>query len=348
MSVFTAILICIIISIPFIWTLVSKFYKLKKKSFCSFFKTIFLDELSLHKQPLFWLLIASPVIISVTLWAIISPEYKLEWTAHGYAGLIKYGQLPLTILTLSPILGAFVISAHRSIQTAKQIEETEKKNNIDIYFANKKFIYEQLSYVKTVNGEIIGKPTSLYLSVYKTNGNHSDVKINTIYNLINMELENKDFDSDFLSEMKSTDVYDIINDNNKSQMLKVDIERYVISIDIFLSAIKKIIYLEGDGVDSILDKYVITLDKISETHQYMDLNAPDSDEYAFHYQQLDMIFASFIQEIVDKIYSMLEILYEVFVILNPLDDINKLLPSLEKHRSSIQRIRNDINHVEAC
>lgn len=293
MNSLTAILICIIISIPFIWTLVSKFYKLKEKSFCSFIKSIFLDELSLHTQPLFWLLIASPVIVSVTLWAIISSEYKLERTAHGYAGLVKYSQLSLMVIALSPILGAFVVYAHRSIQTAKQIEETEKKNNVDIYFANKKFIYEQLSYVKTIDGEVISKPTSLYLSVYKINGNHSDTKISNTYDQINVELENKDFDNDFLSTMKSTDVYDIIKNNSKSDMLKIDMERYVISIDIFFFKIKELIYLEGDGGSSLSEAYEKVIKKIAETYKYIELQAQDSDDYILSYQGLNIIFAFF-------------------------------------------------------
>ncbi|EMB3080670.1 hypothetical protein EX227_03485 [Providencia rettgeri] len=184
MSIPTAIIICIIISSPFIWTLVRKFYKLKKKSLCSFFKTIFLDELSLHKQPLFWLLIASPVIISVTLWAIISPEYKLEWTAHGYAGLIKYGQLPLTILTLSPILGAFVISAHRSIQTEvqiktseKQLVEAQKKNKIDMYISNKNYILKELKLI-IVDDYKIKDRNSLYKKAFNNINTYEVIRNN--------------------------------------------------------------------------------------------------------------------------------------------------------------------------
>ncbi|EOV8086580.1 hypothetical protein ABN078_15375 [Providencia huaxiensis] len=165
MSTNIAVGICVFISIPFLWTFFSKFFKLQKKSCCLFVKNIYLDESSLHQQPLFWLLISLPVIVSITLWSIISSEYKLEWTANGYAGLIKYSQLPLMMLALSPILGAFVISAHRSLQTftqinatnkqidtaskqletaRKQFEEVQRKNNVDIHIATRKYMTEQI------------------------------------------------------------------------------------------------------------------------------------------------------------------------------------------------------------
>ncbi|HCT7327969.1 TPA: hypothetical protein OT776_002380, partial [Proteus mirabilis] len=109
-----------------------------------------LDDQGLHLQPLFWLLITFPLIISAILWLLISKDYSLNLTKDGYNQFIDYAKLPLFILTLSPILGAFVINAHRSIQTAKQIEVNEKKNKIDIYYTRRKFIKEQLSDIKTI------------------------------------------------------------------------------------------------------------------------------------------------------------------------------------------------------
>nr|ELR5199731.1 hypothetical protein [Providencia rettgeri] len=196
MSTNIAVGICVFISIPFLWTFFSKFFKLQKKSCCLFFKNIYLDESSLHQQPLFWLLISLPVIVSITLWSIISSEYKLEWTANGYAGLIKYSQLPLMMLALSPILGAFVISAHRSFQTdiqikttKKQIKLTEEKNQIDIYFSKRKFALEQLGLFETKYKEKIFQPNVIVDNFFKMKEEYS-FEINDEYlSLFNYHLK---------------------------------------------------------------------------------------------------------------------------------------------------------------
>lgn len=307
-----------------------------------------LNENSLHKQGLFWFVILFPLYSSLCFISLLGWEYPTRWDAIGFNNFLNIHKFSLGLLTLSPILGAFVVSAHRSIQTEKQIKETVRKNNVDIYFANKKFIYEQLSYVKTIDGEVISKPTSLYLNAYEINGEHSDIKKKDIYNLINSELNNKNFGNDILGKIIDTDAHDIVKKDNNSIIFNSDIERYVVSINNFISRIKEIIYLEGDNEKSIIDIYIKFKEEIADADKYMRLHPDDSDEYILTYHDIYIIFKTFTKELVDKIYSILEVLYEVIVILNPLDDINNLLPSLKEHRNSIQRIRNDVSIIEAC
>lgn len=143
-----------------------------------------LDDQGLHLQPLFWLLIIFPLIISTILWLLIYEDYSLNLTKDGYNQFIEYAKLPLLILTLSPILGAFVINTHRSIQIAKQIEETEKKNKIDIYYSKRKFINEQLSIFRTSDNEVISNPNSLYNKAFKLKNDYIDIPNNSFYDYL--------------------------------------------------------------------------------------------------------------------------------------------------------------------
>ncbi|MEQ5093921.1 hypothetical protein ABN241_06665 [Proteus terrae] len=104
-----------------------------------------LNEESLHKQRLFWLAILFPLFSSLYFMLTLGFGYPPNINIDGFNNFLNMHKFSLGILTLSPILGAFVVSAHRSIQTAKQIEVTEKKNKVDIYFLIKKNIIEQLN-----------------------------------------------------------------------------------------------------------------------------------------------------------------------------------------------------------
>ena len=88
-----------------------------------------LNSDSLHKQWLFRLAIAFPLVSSVYFIAWLGAPYPFRWDAYGYSTFLEINKFSLGILALSPILGAFVVSAHRSIQTTKQIEVTEKKQS---------------------------------------------------------------------------------------------------------------------------------------------------------------------------------------------------------------------------
>lgn len=86
-----------------------------------------LNSDSLHKQWLFRLAVVFPLVSSLYFIVWLSAPYPPRWDAYGYNTFLEINKFSLGILALSPILGAFVVSAHRSIQTTKQIEVTEKK-----------------------------------------------------------------------------------------------------------------------------------------------------------------------------------------------------------------------------
>ncbi|HEI8003480.1 TPA: hypothetical protein SLC38_000330 [Morganella morganii] len=86
-----------------------------------------LNSDSLHKQWLFRLAIAFPLVSSLYFIVCLGYPYPWRFDAYGYSTFLEINKFSLGILALSPILGAFVVYAHRSIQTTKQIEVTEKK-----------------------------------------------------------------------------------------------------------------------------------------------------------------------------------------------------------------------------
>ncbi|HEM8137773.1 TPA: hypothetical protein U2M34_000629 [Providencia rettgeri] len=322
MSTNIAVGICVLISIPFLWTFFSKFFKLQKKSFCLFLKNIYLDESSLHQQPLFWLLITLPVIVSITLWSIISSEYKLEWTAHGYAGLIKYSQLPLMMLALSPILGAFVISAHRSFQTdiqiktaKEQLEEAQKKNKVDIYFARRKYIIERLQSLTLEKVKSIEDANYFYDSFYKFCDYTDELKIEQ-YNCIRRNIE---------SIRERIDVFIEFNRSNKSEItLPYTFKKAKTELTgLFSSLLKytKIELTEDIDLNETLKKFNDDYKKYSENkHQEISMKR-------YEFESMTKFF------IIDLTYDLNIIeksLREIFTVLLLDKDVDNFLPNLHK------------------
>ncbi|HHP7421167.1 TPA: hypothetical protein ACSC6I_002312 [Providencia rettgeri] len=170
-----AIIILLIILVPAI-----PFFCLLKKRKWKFW----LDESSLHVQPLFWFLVFLPLIISGIAWVLVAQDYELDVSTNGYSRLMENAKFPFLILALSPILGAFVTSAHRSLQTElqiktakEQLEEAQKKNKVDIYLSTRKYILEQLGMIN-FNGNEIGEPNTLYKKAFRKISIYEDT-INT-------------------------------------------------------------------------------------------------------------------------------------------------------------------------
>lgn len=110
-----------------------------------------LSSESLHKQWLFRLAIFFPLASSLYFMIWLGYPYPFRFDANGYNTFLEINKFSLGILALSPILGAFVVYAHRSFQSEIQIKtsemqlyEAQKKNKVDMYYSKRKFIQEQL------------------------------------------------------------------------------------------------------------------------------------------------------------------------------------------------------------
>ncbi|HFS6713293.1 MULTISPECIES: hypothetical protein [Proteus] len=155
--------ILIYISCAFLFLFLFLFLLLKNKEESRPLKEYFLDKIilnenGLHKQGLFWFAILFPLYSSLCFIFLLGWDYPFKWDATGFNNFLNIHKFSLGILALSPILGAFVVSAHRSIQTAKQIEATEEKNKVDIYIARRNFIIgrlEKLAFFNKTNVNVI-------------------------------------------------------------------------------------------------------------------------------------------------------------------------------------------------
>lgn len=154
-----------------------------------------LNSDSLHKQWLFRLAIAFPLISSVYFIVWLGAPYPFRFDAYGYNVFLEINKFPLGILALSPILGVFVVYSHRSLQTEKQIktvekqlEEAQKKNKVDIYFSQRKFIIEQLENIQIPHYGKIENANHTYDKFLKFD-NYDNKLITTSFSLINSKIE---------------------------------------------------------------------------------------------------------------------------------------------------------------
>lgn len=99
-----------------------------------FFGWIKLNDKNLFRQPLFWLSIGAPAYYFLIIGGWAWKEFALSITAHGFNNFLEISKLPLLILASSVPLAAIVNNIHRTIQTEKQITESEKKNLSDSYY----------------------------------------------------------------------------------------------------------------------------------------------------------------------------------------------------------------------
>ncbi|EPJ4165346.1 hypothetical protein [Citrobacter freundii] len=108
-----------------------------------------LDHKSLLKQPIFWVAIGVPFATCIFLGGLIWIDkwHSFSLTSHGYSRFLEISKLPLLVLASAVPFASIVNNLHRTIQTEKQITESEKKNKTDGYYAHAKF---QTDYLKSL------------------------------------------------------------------------------------------------------------------------------------------------------------------------------------------------------
>ncbi|ELY5801103.1 hypothetical protein SNN69_000411 [Cronobacter sakazakii] len=100
-----------------------------------------IDHQSLLKQPIFWVSIGFPLVTCLFFGALIWVDKwnSFSLTSHGYSRFLEISKLPFLILASAVPFAAIVNNLHRTIQTEKQITESERKNKTDGYYAHAKF-----------------------------------------------------------------------------------------------------------------------------------------------------------------------------------------------------------------
>lgn len=348
MSIFFTILFtmifCVLVLLPVFFSIKSRWSENKKneniETESSIAKrTLFLlDERSLQSQPMFWTVIALPLVVGVILWAAVAHEYELEWSTSAYSSLMKNAQFPFLILALSPILGAFVMYAHRSLQTFTQINATNKqietateqleiaqrKNKVDLYFSKRKHIYEQLEYIKTRHGEKINKPTALYYSFFKKNKLYRNVINYDFFKSFNEIIVNINFNLDNVMAMEAKDFFNLLDTSKE----KVDFYTKkghgfsCLSDDVKL--VKKnlgIEYLNDKGITSFYWE---------ERNTYLEK------------KDIDNSYISLLNYIVDDLNDIINIIQEISLIMLPAKDYKSLFNAIIELQDKNNKLYEDI------
>lgn len=286
-----------------------------------------LNEKSLHKQWLFWLAIIFPLISSFYFMLWLGSSYPFRWDAVGYNTFLEINKFSLGILTLSPILGAFVVSAHRSYQTdiqiktaEKQLIEAQKKNKVDIFQSKKKSIYEQLGYIYDIEQKKIKQLLTIYNKAYIISNEYDDTLNKNFTIELNTKINNLLFSlKDFLTINKQDIFY------NKKVL---DPTRY---ISFIMGVRLKIDSLSNNYSD--IKKY-LTFEINEPLTSIVDNLAKSSQKY----KEPSILYTILLAEILRKTYDIINVTTEVFTALYPGKDINTYITYL----SDLNNIKDNI------
>ncbi|HGN0016939.1 TPA: hypothetical protein ACKRFH_000533 [Proteus mirabilis] len=282
-----------------------------------------LNSHSLHLQWLFWIAVIFPILSCVYFGSIIWYEYPLEISKNGYNSFLEISKLPLYLLAGSPILGAFVASAHRSYQTdiqiktaQEQLKEAQNKNKMDAYISNVKFTIDMLSSIESENKVKIKNAYRLYSSAYILKSGHLNIINNFFLSSLNKHIDN-------INKRISEINFFGTEENIKSPYSFNIVEA---SFESILGSVNKI--------ENILNiklgyNYLEISNKLSNNNYYLNENNKDNLFQNYLSQRLKLfVLLDDIGELIDKIC----------IILFPKENENTLLPGIQTLYDEIQRI----------
>lgn len=105
------------------------------------------EKKGLAKQGLLWFSILSPICYFISLGIISWYGYKISLTSKGLEVFLSISVFPLGFLSLIIPLSVFVSRLHATKQTAKQIEITQQKNNVDLFHSHRKELFSYFSQI---------------------------------------------------------------------------------------------------------------------------------------------------------------------------------------------------------
>jgi len=108
------------------------------------------EERGLAEQGLLWVSILSPLLYFIAIGAISWGGYSISLTSEGLKTFLSISGLPLGVLSLSLPLSVLVSRLYATKQTARQIEITQQKNNIDLFHSHRKELFSYFSQIDEV------------------------------------------------------------------------------------------------------------------------------------------------------------------------------------------------------
>ncbi|HGH4673854.1 TPA: hypothetical protein ACJIWW_003076 [Enterobacter asburiae] len=140
-----------------------------------------LDEKNLFNQPLFITSILLPLYYFLAFGLWTWKDQNILLSSSGFLNFYEISKLPLLILALSVPLASIINNIHRTIQTEKQIHESERKNNFDITINHMKHytelfkkieseeLTEKYEYIQSIKEPTIKKEISFTPSIHYPN-----------------------------------------------------------------------------------------------------------------------------------------------------------------------------------
>ncbi|MBP6079737.1 MAG: hypothetical protein KA732_00500 [Providencia sp.] len=295
-----------------------------------------LNSNSLHKQWLFRLAIIFPLASSIYFMIWLGAPYPFKFDANGYNAFLEINKFSLGILALSPILGAFVVYAHRSYQTEIQIKtaenqliEAQKKNKVDIYYATRKGGYDQLGYIRDFESEQIQQIISIYNKAYIVKNMHEDA-INPMFNNLLDE-----FIGDFYGKLN-----DFIN-----------VDRYLFFIDKSFNNLpqcmmnKALILKVSSSYINIKSFFYF---KVNERVQNLYKEYPEKFHAIRYESEFDTgegdnrnLYIDLVTEFRDCVNDIINITIEIFIALYPSEKIELSIKNMNK----IYNVRDKLNSI---
>ncbi|MEO3904122.1 hypothetical protein ABC081_009560 [Providencia rettgeri] len=293
LTILFTFIFCILVLLPVFFSIKNRWSENKKNEKIEIESPIekrhlfLLDERSLQSQPMFWTAIALPLIVGAILWASIAYQYEWELSVSAYSSLIKNAQFPFLILALSPVFGAFVMYAHRSIQTftqinatstqigtalnqlataTKQLNEAKNKNKIDLYYAERKHRFDLLEKISNIHGEKIARPISLYMNAFFTSSEYNEMRKEFFY----VEIDNIFLKlNDAINNVIDLEYEDIFSESIFNEITKVLESFYsyqvFTKIDKLINELNDFLCMEVKVNNKILRIYINSLGKIKHS-----------------------------------------------------------------------------------
>ncbi|MEQ5202510.1 hypothetical protein ABN228_08360 [Providencia rettgeri] len=304
-----AIIILLIIFVPAI-----PFFCLLKKRKWKFW----LDESSLHVQPLFWFLVFLPLIISGIAWVLVAQDYELDVSTNGYSRLMENAKFPFLILALSPILGAFVTSAHRSLQTEIQIKtannqliEAQKKNKVDIYFSRRKYIIERLVGVRSEYLSNDFNSNYIYELAYNFNDYTDEINV-SFYKDLNLRLE-------LIRKLTGLIRYELGNIKSNGDYINV-----IESMTVYRT--KQLVYMMRNffkNIGSNLNENNEFEIKVNMIHDFL------KKRKSFNSEEFSNFLSIYTTEVMFELEKIKSVIKEICIILLLRNDVQDMIPELD-------------------
>ncbi|EOE4561789.1 hypothetical protein [Enterobacter hormaechei] len=277
-------------------------YSLSFILFCFIFfrKRLYrLDHKSLLEQPLFWISIAIPFTLCLLLGTLVWIEklHSFSLTSHGYQRFIEISKLPLLVLAAAVPLASIVNNLHRTIQTEKQITESEIKNRTDVYYAHVKF---QTDYFKSLPETVLTE---------KVKEIHTSTKVEHTKNIkitYPLSLYQKLYPH-------SSPTHGVTYEADREQTKKI-LQTWI-KINRILTDIEKgknaIHHAKLDGMENLLTSWYLAEIGIIQLCNHIDVTFP-TYPVSFQFEYFDSVLTTTIATF-DEMYKILEALEKICI-----------------------------------